>query len=126
MIFVTMRFGTGLLSAAVGPEIIWVAFAFFTAMTVFTAQSILAAILVVNNRSLGIPLLTRYVGIDDLIRLAPKVLPVVSVDTGRSLVAFISFCVGAPYCLVVKHIEISVLFKFFYQVDRDLRLRVRE
>jgi len=121
-----MRFGTGLVSAGLGPEIFWVVFAFFAAMTVFTAQSILAAILVVNYRPLGVPLLARYVWIYDLIGLATKILPVVSVDAGRSLVAFISLCVGAPYCLVVKHIKVSVFFKFFYQVDRDLCLRVRE
>ena len=86
-------------------------------MTVFTAQSIFAAILIVNYRPLGIPLLARYVGISYLIGLAPKVLPVVSVDAGGSLVAFISLGVGAPHRLVVKHIEVSVLFKFFYQVD---------
>jgi len=61
MIFVTMRFGTGLVSAGLGPEIFWVVFAFFAAMTVSTAQSILAAILVVNYRPLGVPLLARYV-----------------------------------------------------------------
>jgi len=59
MIFVTMGFGTGLVRAAAGPEIFWVVFAFFPAMTVFAAQSILAAILIVYNRPLGIPLLAR-------------------------------------------------------------------
>jgi len=121
-----MGFGTGLVRAAAGPEIFWVVFAFFPAMTVFAAQSILAAILIVYNRPLGIPLLARNTWIDDQLGLAPEVLPVVSVDTRCSLVGFIPLRVRAPYCLVVKHIEVSILLEFFNQVNRDLRLRVRE
>ena len=121
-----MGFGTGLVRAAAGPEIFWVVFAFFPAMTVFAAQSILASILIVYNRPLGIPLLARNTWIDDQLGLAPEVLPVVSVDTRCSLVGFIPLRVRAPYCLVVKHIKVSILLEFFNQVNRDLRLRVRE
>jgi hypothetical protein len=88
--------------------------------------TILAAILVVHNRPLGIPLLARNTLIDYQLGLAPEVLPVVSVDTRCSLVGFIPLRVRAPYCLVVKHVEVSIFLKFFDQVNRDLRLRVRE
>ncbi len=95
-------------------------------MTIFTAQSILAAILVVNDRSLCVPLLARNRGINDQLGLPPEVLPVVSVDTRGSFVGFIALRIGTPDGLVVKHIEISVFLKFLNQINRDLGLCVRE
>jgi len=126
MIFAAMRIFTGLLKTFLGLKIFRMVFSFIKAVTFFTAQSIFAASLVVNYRLFGIPLLTRVAGIDDLIRLAPKILPIVSIDTGRSIVGINSLCVGTPYCFVVKHIEVVVFYKFLYQVDRDLLLRVRK
>lgn len=80
-------------------------------MTVFTAQSILAAILIVNDRSLCVPLLARDRRIDDQMGLAPEVLPVVSIDTRGSFVCFISFRIRTPYGLVVKHVKVSIFLK---------------
>lgn len=61
MIFVAVGFVAGLLGALTGLVVFGMVLAFFPAMTVFTAQSILAALFIVDDRPLRVPLLARGV-----------------------------------------------------------------
>ena len=73
---------------------------------------------------LGVPVLTHLLRIVENGRLSSVVLPVVCVDT--DIPFMIIFSVWAPDSLKMEDVEIHIWFKLFYQLDRELSLRVSE
>lgn len=73
---------------------------------------------------LGVPVLTHLLRIVENGRLSSVVLPIVCVDT--DIPFMIIFSVRAPDSLKMEDVEIHIWFKLFYQLDRELSLRVSE
>lgn len=78
---------------------------FLPSMWKATSILVLASICVCLHEMLCFPLRALLSLIIEIVRLPPKVLPVVSVHTGISWVWGIR--VWAPHCLEVKHVEIG-------------------
>ena len=72
----------------------------------------------------GVPVLTHLLRIVENGRLSSVVLPIVCVDT--DIPFMIIFSVRTPDSLKMEDVEIHIWFKLFYQLDRELSLRVSE
>ena len=73
---------------------------------------------------LGVPVLTHLLRIVENGRLSSVVLPIVCINT--DIPFMIIFSVWAPDSLKMEDVEIHIWFKLFYQLDRELSLRVSE
>ena len=72
----------------------------------------------------GVPVLTHLLRIVENGRLSSVVLPIVCINT--DIPFMIIFSVWAPDSLKMEDVEIHIWFKLFYQLDRELSLRVSE
>jgi hypothetical protein len=72
----------------------------------------------------GVPVLAHLFRIVENGRLSSVVLPIVCVDT--DIPFMIIFSVRAPDSLKMEDVEIHIWFELFYQLDRELSLRVSE
>ena len=81
---------------------------------------ILTAISIILNSFLWSPVPTLFFSIVIELRLSPKILPVVGIDTLVTLVIFL--IIRAPYSLKMKHIEIRIFWKLVDELYRNFRL----
>ena len=72
----------------------------------------------------GVPVLTHLLRIVENGRLSSVVLPIVCINT--DIPFMIIFSVRTPDSLKMEDVEIHIWFKLFYQLDRELSLRVSE
>jgi len=81
---------------------------------------ILTAISIILNSFLWSPVPTLLFSIVIELRLSPKILPVVGIDTLVTLVIFL--IIRAPYSLKMKHIEIRIFWKLVDELYRNFWL----
>ena len=106
-------------------EIVRMIFLLLPAVAVQTAVLQLAAIKVRPRLLLGAPelaLLPTVVLID--VRLAPKVLPIVSILALIPVMVPAFLIEWTPHCLKVEHVEVIVFLHVVQHVDAELLLRV--
>ena len=72
----------------------------------------------------GVPVLTHLLRIVENGRLSSVVLPIVCINT--DIPFMIIFSVRTPDSLKMEDVEIHIWLKLFYQLDRELSLRVSE
>ena len=81
---------------------------------------ILTAISIILNSFLWSPVPTLFFSIVIELRLSPKILPVVGIDTFVTLVIFL--IIRTPDSLKMKHIEIRIFWKLVDELYRNFRL----
>ena len=85
----------------------WMVFLLFPPVAAFASRLILASFMILGNKSTRLPIFTDLVRIilKD-IRLTSKVLPIVRIYALCLVVVLIE---RTPFCLEIKHIEVSIL-----------------
>ena len=91
-------------------------------MTVQTNKLILASISITAYELARTPIYTLFLWVKVKLWLPSKILPVMSIDTGVSLV--FAFIVWAPNRLKVKHVKIKVLLKLVNKFNWYFSFRV--
>lgn len=101
-------------------------------MALVTVECILTAFGVLCDEFFCVPVGTSNSLILKYLWFSSKILPIVRINA-KSLqssmklnLVMLSEIVGAPYCLVVEHKEIVIVFQVMNQLNRDIFLRVSE
>jgi hypothetical protein len=90
---------------------------FLPAVRVFAPIFILTAVSIGLDKMFSLPLGALIFLVIVNMGLSSKVLPVVSIHTGISSVRGIA--IRAPYSLEMKHVKVSILFKFIKEINRN-------
>ena len=98
-----------LLVAWVPPKVVWVVLQLFPPMTIAAMVSIYTSFFVIRNFFLRIPSSALLSAVRIQIRLAAKILPVMSVNTAFSIV--VTLLIWAPHCFEMKTIEVCISLK---------------